>query len=130
MNFADRVPPLAAALWWGSLTAIGFIAVPTLFANLPTPAQAGQAAAKLFTSQAWTSVGCAMLLLVGIRRSGRNELLGWVLAGALLALLMEFAVAPRIVLRENLAFWHAAGTGMYFGQWVCAGAVLWKLLPR
>ena len=33
----ERLPVLAAALWWGSLSAIGFVAVPMLFAHLPTP---------------------------------------------------------------------------------------------
>ncbi|MGV2528349.1 UNVERIFIED_CONTAM: DUF4149 domain-containing protein, partial [Bacillus thuringiensis] len=27
----ERLPVLAAALWWGSLTAMGFVAVPMLF---------------------------------------------------------------------------------------------------
>ena len=40
-NLYERIPLLAAALWWGSLSAIGFMAVPMLFAQLPTPAVAG-----------------------------------------------------------------------------------------
>jgi hypothetical protein len=36
-------------------------------------------------------------------------------------------VAPRIVARENLKLWHAAGSGLYLLQWFCAGAVLYKL---
>ena len=44
----DRLPVMLAALWWGSLTALGFLVVPMLFANLPTPAMAGGMAAKLF----------------------------------------------------------------------------------
>ena len=47
-------------------------------------------------------------------------------AGALLALLAQFAVAPRILARDNLKLWHSVGSGMYVLQWVCAGAVLWK----
>ena len=43
-----RLPLLAAALWWGSLTAIGFVAVPVLFTSLPSPTLAGQTAARLF----------------------------------------------------------------------------------
>ena len=31
MSWKARLPLLAAALWWGSLTAIGFVAVPLLF---------------------------------------------------------------------------------------------------
>ena len=45
----------------------------------------------------------------------------------LLALLIEFAVAPRIVARENLRLWHGAGTLMYAVQWLCASFVLWRL---
>ena len=46
----------------------------------------------------------------------------------LLALLVEFGVAPRIVARENLKLWHGVGSGMYLAQWLCAAALLW-LLP-
>jgi hypothetical protein len=63
----ERLPLLAAALWWGSLTAIGFIAVPLLFMYLPTPALAGQAAARLFTAQAWVALGCGAVLLLCAR---------------------------------------------------------------
>ena len=45
----------------------------------------------------------------------------------LLALLVEYGVAPRIVARENLALWHRVGSAMYFLQWLCAGVVSWKL---
>jgi phosphatidylserine synthase len=45
----------------------------------------------------------------------------------LLALLSEFAVAPRIVARENLRLWHSVGTLMYAVQWVCAGITLAKV---
>jgi hypothetical protein len=49
------------------------------------------------------------------------------MAGVMLALLAEFAVAPRIMARENLKLWHGVGSGMYLLQWLCAGAVLWKM---
>ena len=129
MSPIDRLPFFVAALWWGSLTAIGFIAVPTLFATLPTPAQAGQVAAKLFTAQAWTSLGCGMLMLMWSRGSHRFDLLGWILGGVVLAMLLQFAVVPRIVARQDLALWHSLGSGMYLLQWVCAGVLLWKFSP-
>jgi len=136
MHWKARVPLLAASLWWGSLTAIGFIAVPLLFANLPV-ATAGQMAARLFTGQTWTSIGCGVLLLMGARdEDGRATLhwaggaIGFVLAGMLLAMLGEFAVAPRIVARQDLAFWHTAGTVFYGVQWLCSRVVLWKVSAR
>ena len=45
----------------------------------------------------------------------------------MLALLVEWGVAPHIVARDNLALWHRVGTGMYVAQWICAGVVLGKL---
>ncbi|MDU7587663.1 MAG: DUF4149 domain-containing protein, partial [Acidovorax sp.] len=57
---AQRLPQFAAALWWGSLSAIGFMAVPLLFAHLPTPAMAGNMAAQLFAAQTWVSVACCV----------------------------------------------------------------------
>jgi hypothetical protein len=133
LKVKHRIPVLAAALWWGSLTAIGFLAVPMLFAHLPTPALAGQVAAKLFAAQTWVAVGCGLLLLFSSRSGGEPARMDWadgalafVFAGVLLALLAEFAVAPRIIARDNLRLWHGLGSAMYVLQWCCAGVTLWK----
>lgn len=144
MDWRARTGLMAAALWWGSLTAVGAWVVPLLFANLPTPALAGQAAAKLFTAQTWVALGCGLGLIMLARTSttvdgeGResspmdwaNGALAWVAAGMLLALVGEFGVAPRIVARENLKLWHTVGSGLYALHWVSAGVVLWKLAGR
>ncbi|MES3010192.1 MAG: DUF4149 domain-containing protein [Pseudomonadota bacterium] len=132
-----RLPVFVAALWWGSLTVIGFLVVPLLFAHLPTPAIAGQMAARLFSAQTWVAVACGMLFLLFSRsnrssalvESGKSALV-FVVAGLLLALLAEFAVSPRIIARENLKLWHAVGSGLYLLQWLCAGVVLWKAATR
>jgi len=123
-----------AALWWGSLTTLGFFVVPMLFVHLPTPAMAGTMAAHLFSAQTWISVVCGLTLLAAFRS---NQPLApvhiaqaatlFVVAGVLLALLVEFAVAPHIVARDNLALWHRVGSGMYLVQWLCAGVVFGKL---
>ena len=129
----ERLPVFAAALWWGSLTVTGFITVPLLFMHLPTPAIAGGMAAKLFTAQAWIALACGLLLMLCARGREAAARMDWaqgalvfIAAGVLLALLGEFAVAPRIVARENLKLWHTIGSGMYLVQWVCAGVALWK----
>lgn len=126
-----------AALWWGSLTTLGFLVVPMLFAHLPTPAQAGGMAARLFAAQTGVSVGCGLLLLMifGPKRTfpSFNEsfsAIGLVAFSMLLSLLVEFGVSPRIVARENLSFWHSAGSAMYFLQWICTGLLLWRLTGR
>jgi hypothetical protein len=126
-----RVFPLwFAAAWLMSLSTVGFLVVPLLFVYLPSPALAGGMAAHLFTAQTVLSAACAVGLLVVVRmpRCGITSdvapgLSLWALGGFLLALLVELAVAPRIVAREDLAFWHRIGTAMYAGQWVCAVAV-------
>ncbi len=123
-----------AALWWGSLTTLGFLVVPLLFVYLPTPAMAGTMAAHLFAAQTWVSVACGVVLLL-LFTSNRPLALEdvaqtatlFIVGGVLLAVLVEFAVAPRIVARDNLALWHRVGTGMYFVQWVCASVVFAKL---
>ena len=46
-----RLPAFIAALWWGSLSTVGFLVVPLLFVHLPTPAMAGAMAARLFAAQ-------------------------------------------------------------------------------
>ena len=134
----QRIGLLAAALWWGSLTALGFVVVPLLFQHLGTPAAAGAMAAKLFTAQTWLSTGCAMLMLMAFNQKDAaapapwaRTLMKFILAGLLLALLVEFAIAPRIVSARsdggNLRLWHGLGTAMYFLQWLCAGLALWRL---
>ena len=128
-----RIVTFASALWWGSLTAVGFMVVPLLFKFLPTPVLAGNMAARLFTAQTWVAVACGVVLLLAtkgaaVAGAGRaRATLFAVVLGMLLALLIEFAVAPRIVARENLRLWHGAGTLMYAVQWLCASFVLWRL---
>ena len=133
-----RFVVLLAALWWGSLSGLGFVVVPLLFVHLGSPAEAGVMAAKLFTAQTWLSVVCAMLLLMLLNKRDDVEVvpdsraaMAWVVAGMLLALLVEFGVAAQIVNARssggNLRFWHGLGSAMYLGQWLCASWLLWRL---
>ncbi len=129
---------LMAALWWGSLTGLGFLVVPMLFKFMPSPAAAGAMAARLFTAQTWLSIVCAMLLLLVFNQkeaptqdSRAIAAIKFAVAGLLLAVLVEFGVAPLIVNARadggNLKFWHGVGSTMYLGQWFCAGFALWRL---
>ena len=134
----SRLSVVIAALWWGSLTTLGFLVVPMLFANLPTPALAGVMAAKLFSAQTWVSCVCGLLLLtISSKKISETKpevpvnvdyfAIICIAGGMLLALLVEFAVAPRILARDNLKLWHSVGSAMYLLQWVCAGATLWMV---
>jgi hypothetical protein len=133
-----RLSIMLAALWWGSLTGLGFVVVPMLFIHLPSPAAAGAMAAKLFTAQTWLSVACTMLLLLALNKKEAPALspsaqtaMKFIVAGLLLAVLVEFGVAPRIVNARaeggNLRLWHGLGSAMYLAQWLAAGWTLWCL---
>jgi len=131
------LPLWVAAIWWGSLSTLGFFVVPMLFAHLPTPAMAGNMAAKLFTAQTAISAVSGMVLLLLLRSDkgfapaevARPATL-FVLGGVLMALLVEFGVTPHIVARDNLALWHGVGSGMYLAQWLSASVVFGKLARR
>ena len=129
---------MLAALWWGSLTALGFVVVPMLFTHLPSPAAAGQMAAKLFTAQTWLSIACAMLLLLVYNQKEAvapdlraQAAIKFIVTGLLLVVLVEFGLSPRILSARadggNLKLLHGVGSAMYFAQWLCAGFTLWTL---
>jgi hypothetical protein len=130
-----QLPVWLAAAWAMSLAMLGLVVVPMLFVHLPTPAMAGQMAAKLFSAQTWISAACGAMLLVAFRSnrllvpvSTAQSATLFVVAGILLALLVEFAVAPRIVARENLVLWHRLGSGLFLLQFLCAWTVLYKMV--
>jgi hypothetical protein len=136
----QRPAVFLAALWWGGISALSFLAVPLLFATLGSPAMAGPVAAKIFSLQCWAGLVLGMALLLILRR-WRGEgagiapaalsTIGFVLFAMLLALVQEFGVAQNIITARasggNLRLWHGVGTLMVFGQWLSAGAVLWRL---
>jgi len=133
----DRVALLLAAFWWGSLSTIGFLVVPMAFARLGSASVAGNFAGQLFAAQSWIAVVCGLILLMHFRQKADQGFddavraaIGLILAALLLALLQQYAVAPRIMARQNLGFWHPVGSGMYLLQWLCAGALLWRMGRR
>jgi Domain of unknown function (DUF4149) len=69
----SKLTIFTAALWWGSLTTLGFFVVPMLFQHLPTKALAGNMAARLFEIQTWVSVGCGLALLMSLRLSSSKN---------------------------------------------------------
>ena len=100
---------------------------------------AGNMAAQLFAAQMWLSVACTLVLLVHslpkyeekpaqTQASQAQSATIFIVGGMLLALLIQFGVAPRIVARQDLRLWHSVGTVMYAAQWGCALAVFWQTL--
>lgn len=145
-----RFAVFLAALWWGGISGLSFVAVPTLFASMGSPALAGPVAARLFSLQSWAGLGIGLLLLLILRsqysRAPRTTApapgdaramqlalgtMGFVLLAMVLALVQDFGIAQKIVMARagggNLRLWHGLGSLMVLGQWLCAGAVLWRL---
>ena len=131
--FWVRLQLYLAALWWGSLTAVGLIVVPTLFIMIEPTALAGQVAARLFSAECWLALITGLLLMLAGRRTAGDQPYrpsAWIVLGMLSALLLEAAVAPRIVARENLMLWHNVGTVLYVLQWLAIGRWLWAWSVR
>jgi hypothetical protein len=133
----DRIALMLAAFWWGSMTTVGFLVVPMLFARLGNPAVAGNLAGQLFSTQTWIALGCGVVLLMYVRSLSGDRIeaaargaVFLIVTALLLALLQEYVVAPRILARENLRLWHSLGSAMYLGQWVCTGVLLWGMGRR
>lgn len=147
----QRLSVIVAALWWGGISALSFVAVPTLFASLGNPAVAGPVAARLFSLQCWAGLLLGMVLMLILRRQrsllvaetspealaalrGLLMTLAVVLLAMLLALVQEFGVAQKIVDARatggNLRLWHGMGSAMVLGQWLCSAGVLWRLTGR
>ena len=144
-----RLQLAIAALWWGGISGLSFVAVPTLFASLGDPGVAGPVAALLFSLQCWAGLllGLVFLLLLRSergRQDGKNASseeaerlrrtlvsMGWVILAMMLALMQELGVAQRIVTARasggDLRLWHTLGSLMVLGQWLCAGVLLWRL---
>lgn len=147
-----RLSILVAALWWGGITGLSFVAVPTLFAKLGSPAVAGPVAAQLFSFQCWMGLvlGVGLMLLLRRQRASLSPIgseqalsdrravvftMALVVLAVLLAMVQEFGVARKIVTARatggDLRLWHSMGSALVLGQWLCAGAVLWRLAgPR
>jgi Domain of unknown function (DUF4149) len=129
-----RLASLLTALWWGSLTALGAVFVPTIFATLMPKAAAGQMAGALFHVQFYLSAGCVILLIgwhwVAFRLRLKHSCFRkncYCLGSALICILvLEYVVSPLILKREDLIFWHSVGTGVFIVQWVIVTQLLWK----
>lgn len=137
----DQLSLWLAAAWWASLSLLGLVVVPLLFVHLPTPAMAGAMAAHLFSAQTLLSCGCAGVLLVLHRPRRHAQALvslpptfAWVALtaglGLLCAALAEWVVAPHIIARDDLQFWHRLGSAAYLLQWLLALATFQLLVRR
>ncbi len=132
-------------LWVGGLWAIGYLAVPVLFASLDDRQLAGIVAGKLFALIGWIGLACAACLLSFLAWRWRRAVFGramwWlVLAMAVLTAVSLFGIQPLMVqlkadawprdvmesaLRDRFVAWHGVSSMLYLlqsllGLWLVA----------
>lgn len=132
-KLADALYQLAITLWVGALFAIGYLAAPTLFAQLADRTLAGSLAGEMFKWVAWLGIACAAYLLLflmarrgfGVFKSAVFWLvlvmLGLTVAGyfgiaPILAQLKADALPRQVMesaLRDRFATWHGISSGLY-----------------
>jgi len=142
-KLADTLYHLAITLWVGALFAIGYLAAPTLFAQLADRTLAGSLAGEMFRWVAWLGLACAAYLLLflmarrgfGVLKSSVFWLvlvmLGLTVAGyfgiaPILAELKADALPRQVMesaLRDRFATWHGISSGLYLVESLL-GAVL------
>jgi hypothetical protein len=133
-----RAMLMLAALWWGGISGIAFVAVPALFAQLGSPAVAGPVAAWLFGVVCKLSLvaGCVLFLFymqkmqLALHKKARVALI-FVVIAVLAAVLQDTVVAHQIITARatdgNLKLWHGLGSGLVLLQWLAAGWQVWFL---
>ena len=132
-KLAEALYSLTITLWVGALFAIGYLAAPTLFAQLTDRALAGSLAGDMFRWVAWLGIVCGVyLLLFQMARRGLGVfksavfwlvllMLGLTVAGyfgiaPLLAQLKADALPRQVMesaLRDRFATWHGISSGLY-----------------
>lgn len=146
-RLADALYQLTITLWVGALFAIGYLAAPTLFAQLADRTLAGGLAGEMFKWVAWLGIVCAAyLLLFLMARRGfgvfKSSVFWLVLAMLGFTVAGHFGIAPILAqvkadalprqvmesaLRDRFATWHGVSSGLYLiesllGLWL----VIWQ----
>ncbi len=133
-RLTDALYSIAVTLWVGGLWAVGYLAAPTLFVELPEQRMvAGNLAGQMFAWMAWVGIGCAayLVLFLVLRRGWRifRSLVFWlVLMMLLLTLGGHFGIQPILVAlkaeawprevmqsvaRDRFAAWHGIASILY-----------------
>lgn len=145
-NFADGLASAFLVLWVGGLWAIGYIAAPTLFAELADRQLAGNLAGELFRWIAWVGmVAGVYLLLFRLGRHGfpalRQAYFWIVLVMLLLTLGQHFGIQPIMqalkdqampqavmesAFRSRFAAWHGVSSVVYLIESVLGLILVWR----
>jgi hypothetical protein len=145
-SYADGLAAILLVLWVGGMWAIGYIAAPTLFAEIPDRQLAGNVAGELFKWIAWVGIAAGSYLL--IHRLGRlgfqalKQAYFWiVLAMLLLVIGQHFGIQPVMqalkdqampqavmesAFRDRFAAWHGVSSVVYLIESVLGLVLAWR----
>jgi hypothetical protein len=137
-----KVRLLVAALWAGSLWAVGYLVAPTLFATLADRALAGTIAGSMFHVEAMVSLGCgvAMGLLLWLATPDwtpkrRRAALLIIVVMVMCTVASHFGLQPMMAelrgaadeaARSRFGMLHGISSVIYLVQSVLAGWLVWK----
>lgn len=132
-----------AALWAGTLIAVGFISAPIIFKMMPDQRQfAGLIAGETFTAVTYVALFLGAIILITVRKINKdagfhtpNAPLLWVLAALMLAITGEFIIHPMInelkaqagSAHPEFEKMHLISTAAYAMQIACTLALSWSL---
>jgi hypothetical protein len=142
----ERLAAVLLVLWVGGLWSIGYIAAPTLFAELADRQLAGNLAGKLFTGMAWVGISAgAYLLVFHLGKHGFQALKQaafWiVLVMLVLTLGQQFGIQPVMqalkdqampqavmesAFRNRFAAWHGVSSIVYLIQSLLGLILVWR----
>lgn len=145
-NFSERLAAVLLVLWVGGLWAIGYIAAPTLFAELPDRQMAGTVAGVLFTWIAWVGIAAGSYLLIfRLGKQGFPSLKQgyfWiVLVMLLLSLGQHFGIQPIMqglkdqalpqavmesAFRSRFSAWHGISSVVYLIESLLGLVLVWR----
>lgn len=124
MNIESKfsvVERILLTLWIGGIWAIGYIAVPTLFAVLDDRHMAGELAGPMFSAINIIGLVCGALLLIGmIYFDGRQGLKSWrswvVILMLVLIIIGQFVLHPMMVEVKAQGLIEGSEIAKRFGQ--------------
>ncbi|HEY0721791.1 MAG TPA: DUF4149 domain-containing protein [Gammaproteobacteria bacterium] len=121
---------LLTTLWVGALWAIGYLAVPILFAHLDDRMVAGALAGRMFAALSYGGLmaGGALLVIIALRaaRWRRSRLL-MVTLMVLLVAIGEFAIQPVMADLKSQGLVAGSAQAASFAVWHGVSAVLYLI---
>ncbi len=107
------------SLWVGAMWAIGYLAVPTLFASLEDRALAGMLAGKMFTGVSLIGLGCGTALLTSFWMQSVKPLadrrVQMLIIMLVIVLLGEFVLQPQMAALKAEGLVEGSGVAARFG---------------